>query len=79
MTKLFPQSVSKLHSAVEQEQQVENMSVNNKVSEDQINYYLDAVLGVEQAPGAPPRPQWGLPQGWKHYIARELQGLGTWS
>lgn len=70
MTKIFPKSVSKLNQAVEAEAG-ENLSVNNKVSEEQINFYLEAVLGMPETEGGPPRPHWGLPHGWKHYIARE--------
>jgi len=36
----------------------------NRLAEDQIKAYLAATLG-----DAAPRPQWGLPAGWAHYLA----------
>ncbi|CAG9465236.1 unnamed protein product [Pedinophyceae sp. YPF-701] len=36
----------------------------NRITEEQIRGYLDAVLGDEA-----PRPQWGVPRGWRHYLA----------
>lgn len=35
----------------------------NRISEEQIKFYLDKTLG------AAPRPEWGLPQGWGYYLA----------
>jgi len=35
----------------------------NRISEEQIKFYLDKTLG------SAPRPDWGLPKGWGHYVA----------
>ncbi len=53
----------------------------HKVSEDNIHFVLDCVLGIQSlgalsvsVTGAP-RPVWGLPQGWSDFIAE----LCTWA
>lgn len=58
LVKLFPQSMIFLKMGEE--------GGGNRVSETQIREYLYNTLGVEC-----PQPEWGLPQGWGHYIAGE--------
>lgn len=55
LVKIVPQSLPHLATTED--------GGGNRISEEQIKYYLDKTLGHA------PRPDWGLPRGWGQYLA----------
>ena len=54
--KVIPQSIGNIKSCDES-------GGGNRISEDQIKFYLSATLGDA------PQPSWGVPNGWGAYLA----------
>mmetsp|Transcript_6450 Transcript_6450/g.11628 ORF Transcript_6450/g.11628 Transcript_6450/m.11628 type:complete len:351 (-) Transcript_6450:561-1613(-) len=61
LVKIVPQSLPHLATTED--------GGGNRISEEQIKYYLDKTLGHA------PRPDWGLPRGWGQYLAGGLLPL----
>ncbi|GAB4818490.1 hypothetical protein N2152v2_005536 [Parachlorella kessleri] len=62
LVKILPQSIGYIGSG-------EEAGGGNRISEEQIKFYLEKTLG------AAPRPTWGVPGGWNQYLAT----LFTWA